>query len=215
MVNPKQINGDKKPALGLLPLAGQVHQALAHMDGAYKYGVDNWHENAIETMTYVHAGIRHFELYKNGENHARDTQVHNLGAVMACCAILLDAELVGKMNDDRTHNKAACDLLHAAESMVEKLKAMQQEREDNKDKKVYIATRGHAKKYTDYKPGEVVAACDHAAGGIRWSNGQYRCDPCFRADKFNAAQAAALAAIRSERLAERVKFFVDDVGGGV
>ncbi len=130
--NPKQQYGDKKPPLGRLPLAGQIHQSLAHLDGGYKYGFDNWLTNAVEAMTYVNAASRHLELYKCGENHARDTRVHNLGGVMACCAILLDAEINGMLIDDRTPNKAACDLLHNAEEMVTLLKDMQKKRDEAK-----------------------------------------------------------------------------------
>lgn len=121
--------GDKKPPLHLLPLGGMIHQALAHMDGNLKYGFENWNETPIESMTYIGAILRHTELYKYGERYARDTNVHNLGAVMACCAILIDAELNGNLIDNTRHSKATCDLMHNAESIVEALKEMQKERD--------------------------------------------------------------------------------------
>ena len=43
-------------------------------------------------------------------------KVKNLGAVIACCAILIDAELYGTMIDNRNHNPKACDLLHERSS---------------------------------------------------------------------------------------------------
>ncbi|WP_368508119.1 dATP/dGTP diphosphohydrolase domain-containing protein [Bradyrhizobium lupini] len=127
--NPKKLYGDKKPPLHLLPLAGMIHQSLAHMDGNNKYGFENWNDTPVEKLTYIGAILRHLELWKYGESYARDTGVHNLGAVMACCAILLDAELNGKLIDNTKHSKATCDLLHTAESIVERLNAAQRERE--------------------------------------------------------------------------------------
>lgn len=134
--NPKKLMGDKKPPLHLLPLAGKIHQSLAHMDGDLKYGFENWNETPVEKLTYIGAIERHTGLYKYGENYARDTNVHNLGAVMACCAILLDAELNGNLIDNTRHSKATCDLLHNAESVVEALKEMQREREAAKQTKI-------------------------------------------------------------------------------
>lgn len=131
--NPKQLMGDKKPPLHLLPLAGMVHQSLAQLDGALKYGVENWNDQPVEAATYIGAALRHLQLYKYGEAHARDTTVHNLGGVMACCAILLDAELNGNLIDNRRPSKATCDLLHQAEAVVSVLKDRQAAREAAKE----------------------------------------------------------------------------------
>lgn len=128
--NPKQAYGDKKPPLHLLPLAGMVHQSLAHMDGDLKYGFENWNDKPVEKLTYIGAALRHLELYKYGENYTRDTGVHNLGGVMACCAIMLDAELNGNLIDNAKHSPATCDLLHQCEQIVTKLKQMQADREN-------------------------------------------------------------------------------------
>ncbi|OSI20079.1 dATP/dGTP diphosphohydrolase domain-containing protein [Bradyrhizobium canariense] len=127
--NPKKLFGDKKPPLHLLPLAGMIHQSLAHLDGDNKYGFENWNDKPVEKLTYIGAALRHLELYKYGELYSRDTNVHNLGAVMACCAILLDAELNGNMIDNTKHSKATCDLLHQMEETVKGLNAMQRERD--------------------------------------------------------------------------------------
>lgn len=124
--NPKQSYGDKKPPLAQLPLAAQVHGALALYDGTNKYGFRNWRENPVEAMTYVNAIERHIALYKEGENLTRDTQVHNLGAIIASCAILLDAEINGTLIDNRSPSQPACDLLHDAERTVQSLNARAQ-----------------------------------------------------------------------------------------
>ena len=130
--NPKQAFGNKKPRLSLTPLSAQIAQSEAQMDGALKYGEVNWRTDPVEAMTYVDAALRHLRLYENGENLARDTKVRNLGAVMACCAILIDAEAHGTLIDNRNHSPATCDMLHEAEKMVKHLKDMQDERDKKK-----------------------------------------------------------------------------------
>jgi hypothetical protein len=127
--NPKQAFGDKKPRLGLTPLSAQLKQAEAHLDGALKYGWVNWRIDPVEAQTYIEAALRHLRLFENGEEVARDTKVNNLGAVMACCAILIDAELHGMMIDNRRKSPETCDLLHEEEKMVIHLRKMQDKRE--------------------------------------------------------------------------------------
>ena len=128
--NPKQQYADKKPRLTLAPMSAQIAQVEAQLDGKLKYGEVNWRINRIEALTYVDAALRHLRLYENGENYARDTKVYNLGAVMACCAILIDAELHGMLDDNRKLSPATCDMLHArGEEMTKALQEMQKERD--------------------------------------------------------------------------------------
>jgi hypothetical protein len=163
--NPKKAYGDKKPPLHLLPLAGMIHQSLAHLDGNYKYEFENWNDTPVEKLTYIGAILRHVELYKYGENFARDTGVHNLGAVMACCAILLDAELNNSLIDNTRHSQATCDLMHTAEFIVERLKEAQAEREAVKKRNA--ETFEHLKADALAAKVEPFRACRQCQ---RWSN---------------------------------------------
>lgn len=131
--NPKQAYGDKKPRLSLNPLSAAIAQSEAQFDGALKYGEANWRDNPVEAMTYVDAAMRHIQLYASGEKYTRDTKVQNLGAVMACCAILIDAEIHCTLIDNRKHSPDACDELHKAEAMVQVLKDAQADREPKYD----------------------------------------------------------------------------------
>lgn len=129
--NPKKAYGDKKPGLHLNPLSAAIAQWEAQFDGALKYGEVNWREQPVEAMTYIDAAMRHLRLYENGEKYARDTKVQNLGAVMACCAILIDAELHGALIDNRKPSPETCDLLHTrGEEMVQILRQAQAERKN-------------------------------------------------------------------------------------
>jgi hypothetical protein len=75
--------------------------ALAFKDGAVKYGPYNWREHMVSASVYYGAARRHLDSWWDGEDVSADALVHHLGHVMACCAILLDALTVGKLNDDR------------------------------------------------------------------------------------------------------------------
>lgn len=131
--NPKQRYGDKKPALAQLPLAGMSAQSLAHMDGDYKYGFRNWRKDPVEAVTYINAALRHLMLWAEGEEDARDTGVPNLGGVMACCAILLDAQANGTLIDNRSKSAAACDVLHDHEKKVARLREMTLDKRDESE----------------------------------------------------------------------------------
>lgn len=130
--NPKQIYGDKKPPLAYIPLSAQLAELEALYDGRLKYDPHNWRDNPVEAMTYVEAAMRHLQLYKVGEELTRDTLVKNLGAVKACCTILIDAAAHGTLIDNRRHSQIEADLLHEAEAWVSRLQAVQAERERQK-----------------------------------------------------------------------------------
>ena len=99
--NPKQIYGLTKVPLDLLPAIAEIEWAKAQADGAKKYGPYNWHENAVETMTYIAAARRHLMAFTAREERAEDSGAHHLGHVMACCAIVMDAEARGQLIDNR------------------------------------------------------------------------------------------------------------------
>jgi hypothetical protein len=104
--NPKTLMGAQKPDPSVVPPISILHLATAMMNGANKYGPFNWRDKGISVRPYVAAALRHLLSYLDGEDFSADTieaglPVHHLGHVMACCAILLDAESVGQLNDNR------------------------------------------------------------------------------------------------------------------
>jgi hypothetical protein len=105
--NPKQAYGAQKPDMSLVPQVGLLHCAYAMEDGAKKYGPYNWRDDPVEARTYVAAAMRHLACWLDGEERTADTNVSNLGAVMACCAILLDAQSLGVLIDNRPKAGAA------------------------------------------------------------------------------------------------------------
>lgn len=99
--NPKEAMGAAKLALHLVPDAAIAHLSTAFFEGASKYGAYNWRVAGVRASTYMSAARRHLAKWFNGDNVDPNTRVHHLANAMACCAILLDAEVQGKLNDDR------------------------------------------------------------------------------------------------------------------
>lgn len=100
-INPKDALGLAKVDLSVVPPAAMLHLASAMMDGAVKYGPFNWRENEVLARVYVAAAMRHLLQFLDGENVDPVSQVHHLAHAMACCAIVLDADETGNLDDNR------------------------------------------------------------------------------------------------------------------
>lgn len=105
--NPKTIFGVQKTPMHLVPPSAKRAMALAFKDGAAKYGPYNWREKTVSASVYYAAMQRHIDDWWDGENEAADSGVDHLAHAMACLAILIDAKLCGKLNDDRVRLHAA------------------------------------------------------------------------------------------------------------
>jgi hypothetical protein len=100
--DPKQIHGEKKPPLHLIPSAGNDEQAKALSCGAAKYGIRNWVlGQGVNYTVYLAAMRRHIDKIMDGEEIDPESGAHHLGHVMAGCSIVLDAQRHGKLIDDR------------------------------------------------------------------------------------------------------------------
>ena len=99
--NPKTKFGKAKPSLENVPIIPIYVLAQAMDDGAVKYGRLNYREKEVPAMIYVEAAKRHLHAWQDHAEHAPDSGVHHLGHVMACCAILLDAQAQNCLIDDR------------------------------------------------------------------------------------------------------------------
>lgn len=120
--NPKDAMGCKKVPMHLVPGSAKAYLTMAFMEGACKYGKYNWRIAGVRASIYLDAMERHMEKYKNGENLDKDTLVPHLASVMACCAIILDADLCGKLTDDRPPRADVSELLDSLVENVAHLK---------------------------------------------------------------------------------------------
>lgn len=111
--NPKTAVGAAKVPLHLVPPSAKHYLALALADGARKYGPYNWRDSKISVSVYVAAVQRHIDAFWDGEDCAEDSGVHHLAHAMACLALLLDAEGVDMLHDDRPTPGAATQLQHS------------------------------------------------------------------------------------------------------
>lgn len=114
--DPKGAAGKTKRQLHLVPPVAIEHCAQALEQGIHpskNYGPFNWRENKVCVTTYISAMMRHLDAFRDGEDTdpGSPTGSSHLGAIMANCAILLDAAKSGNLVDDRTWIKK-----HVAES---------------------------------------------------------------------------------------------------
>lgn len=122
--NPKEAIGSAKLDFSLVPSSAVAYMATAFTEGALKYGAYNWRAAGVRASTYYAAVNRHLTKWWNGENFDPKTRVHHLANAQACLAILLDAELVDMLNDDRPPKAYMAGLIEQLEGTVTHLKKM-------------------------------------------------------------------------------------------
>lgn len=125
--NPKDVIGSRKVDPGLVPDTMVFCAAVAFTEGATKYGRFNWRVAGVRSSIYHAALKRHLAKWWNGQNYDPNTSVHHLDNALACLAILRDAELYGKLTDDRPpspNRDAMADLIDGMEPVVAHLKEL-------------------------------------------------------------------------------------------
>jgi hypothetical protein len=124
--NPKDIIGSDKVPYHLWPEVASILGALGLLDGALKYGRANWREAGVKASIYYDALRRHANAWFEGEDIDPDSGLPHFAHMLACIAILVDADANGKLVDDRQYNptngyRKAIDLLTAH---VKRIKAV-------------------------------------------------------------------------------------------
>lgn len=109
--NPKDKFGRKKPPLHLIPATATILESLAMGNGAEKYGPYNWRSQTVAATVYIAATMRHLQAWLDGEENASDSDIHHLAHARASLGILLDAQELGMMVDDRPIAGKAGELL--------------------------------------------------------------------------------------------------------
>lgn len=99
--NPKEAIGSGKLNFAVVPSSLMAYAATAFTEGALKYGSYNWRVAGVRASTYRSAIQRHIDKWWNGQDADPKTRVHHLANAIAGLGIILDAELVGLLNDDR------------------------------------------------------------------------------------------------------------------
>jgi hypothetical protein len=91
---------DRVP-MGLFPKTAVAAGSLAFLEGALKYGAYNWRDAEVRASIYRDALDRHFGAWANGEDIDPGSGLPHLWKMLACIAILIDAEACDKLEDDR------------------------------------------------------------------------------------------------------------------
>lgn len=100
--DPKKKAGDLKDPLHLLPTEPLRQTARVLKLGAVKYGVYNWRDSdGVNASTYSASMLRHMFQFMDGEDTDLESGESHLAHIMATCCILIDADSVGKLLDDR------------------------------------------------------------------------------------------------------------------
>lgn len=122
-INPKDEIGQTKLPLGLIPPVALIEAALAHFEGNQKYGPFNWRDNRVIASVYTDAILRHLFKWMAGRERDPVSGAHELGHVIACCNILIDAQRHDCLADDRVKSPEFPALLEAARERMKDCKA--------------------------------------------------------------------------------------------
>jgi len=141
--NPKDAFGSRKAPLDLVPDTVEAMAVEAFLEGALKYGRYNWRICGVRASIYYSALKRHLKKWWNGQDHDPKTRVQHLVSALGCIGIMLDAELYGKLVDDRPpcpDPDAMAEMIDALETRVAHLKEL------FKDEKAYQFTIADTRK---------------------------------------------------------------------
>lgn len=140
--NPKDMIGSTKLGTTHVPDCVKFYCALATLEGLLKYGMCNWSEAGVRCSIYLDALDRHIAKFKAGEWRDPDTKVPHLSNALACIGIILDANIRGKITDDRPPpNPEFIEWLNNAQESV---KFLQQTFEEYSPKHYTMRTLGLA-----------------------------------------------------------------------
>lgn len=120
--NPKDIIGSDKVPLHLWPTTATIYGAMGLLDGALKYGRANFRAVGVRASIYYDALNRHLNLWFEGEDIDPDSGLPHMAHVLACAAILVEAQVKGNLTDDRNLGTQYRELLDAVTPHVKRLK---------------------------------------------------------------------------------------------
>jgi hypothetical protein len=103
VTNPKDAIGAEKLPLHLWPSEATAMGCLGMLEGALKYGRNNFVAADIAATTYVAAAKRHLDAWLAGEENATDTGTPHLANALATIAIIVKAQAHDTLVDDRDY----------------------------------------------------------------------------------------------------------------
>jgi hypothetical protein len=119
--NPKDVAATTRIPLFLCSAIASAKWALAQFAGMIKYGAWNWRRAGVRSSVYLSAARRHIDAYTSGEEVDPVDGTDHRANVMACMAILMDAEACGKLIDDRPPSVSVRPTYAEGEALMAKL----------------------------------------------------------------------------------------------
>lgn len=119
--NPKDMIGSTKLPLDLVPSTIQVYAAMSFLEGALKYGKFNWRIAGVRFSIYLSAIKRHLAKLEDGEWADPETKVPHLASIIASAGIIADAQMCGKLLDDRAPAAPSPELIDRQTELVSHL----------------------------------------------------------------------------------------------
>jgi hypothetical protein len=99
--NPKDAIGVTKPPSSTLSQAVTAELGVAMLEGACKYGRHNYRVIGVRASVYYDATRRHLDKWWEGEDDDPDSGLSHITKAMSSLAVLRDAMIQSKLNDDR------------------------------------------------------------------------------------------------------------------
>lgn len=99
--NPKDVVGIKKAPLSVVPMPVVAEMGLGMMEGALKYGRHNYRAVGVRSSVYFDATMRHLISWWEGEDVDPDSGMSHIAKALCSLAVLRDAQIQGKAEDDR------------------------------------------------------------------------------------------------------------------
>jgi hypothetical protein len=109
--NPKDLIGLTKPPLRLVPPVALLKMAKVMELGARKYGPYNWREKQVRYTVYLEAALRHIYSALDGEEIDPESGQPHTAHAAACMAIILDAQSLNQLVDDRAAAGATAETI--------------------------------------------------------------------------------------------------------
>lgn len=120
--NPKAAIGATKLPLHLVSPIVKAYQAIAHFLGSVKYGSWNWRAGGVRASIYYSALNRHMDKWWEGEEFDPVDGTPHLANALACINILIEAQELKVLEDDRPPSHDLTDLYQRHEAMMVKIK---------------------------------------------------------------------------------------------
>lgn len=99
--NPKDSVGILKPPLSCVPTGAIFRIGAAMNEGARKYGRHNYRAVGVRASVYYDALMRHMMAWWDGEDIDDESGLCHVDKAAACLVVLMDAQINGKLTDDR------------------------------------------------------------------------------------------------------------------